>query len=66
MKKSDYRDFFASVKPFIKLSYFLDRNHLSRSTFTLFMKGSEHDYMISLDRLAVLYADVCDTLAKVA
>lgn len=66
MTKNDYRLFFASVKPFIKMSYFLERNGLSRSTFTVFMKGKEHDYMISLDRLAVLYADICNTFANIA
>ena len=66
MTKNDYRLFFAECKPVLRLAYFLKRNGLAPSTFSIFMKGKEFDYMISLDRLQALYADICDTLAKIA
>lgn len=64
--KSEYRSFFAQCKPFLRIAYFLKRNGLAASTFSLFMKGSEFDYMISLDRLHMLYNDICNTVAKIA
>lgn len=66
MTKKEYRSFFANVKSFLRLSYFLKRNGLAASTFSLFMRGDEFDYMISLDRLHLLYVDICDTVAKIA
>jgi len=66
MSKDDYRSFFANVKAFLKMSYFLKRNGLAPSTFTLFMKGSDFDYMISLERLNAIYSDICKTLDKIA
>ena len=66
MTKNDYRQFFANVKPFIKINYFLKRNNLSQSTFSVFMRGEFENYQISLDKLKVLYDDVIQTLENVA
>ncbi len=66
MKKSEYRDFFADVKPFLKINYFLKKEGISSGAFSLFMRGEEHDYCISLDRLERVYDDVVQTLENIA
>lgn len=66
MTKNEYRTFFANVKPFIKLNYFLKRNNLAQSTFSVFMRGEFENYQISIDKLKVLYDDIIQTLDKVA
>ena len=64
--KNDYRLFFANVKPFIKINYFLKRNGIASSTFSVFMRGSHEDYQISIDRLKAIYDDICKTLTNIA
>lgn len=64
MKKSDYRDFFAQCIPFLKMSYFLKREGLNSGTFSLFMRGSSHDYCISIDRLERMYQDIIKTCSE--
>lgn len=66
MTKSDYRSFFANVKPFIKLKYFCDLAGVNTVSLSRFMKGEGWDYEISEEKLHKLYTVVCDTLQKIA
>lgn len=66
MKKSDYRDFFASVKPFVKINYFLKRAGISSGAFSLFMRGESHDYCLSVESFQRIYDDLTDVLGKIA
>ena len=66
MSKNDFRTFFASVKPFIKMSFFLRRAGIAPSTFYMFMQSEHQNYQISEERLKALYDDVCRTLANIA
>lgn len=66
MTKNEFRTFFAGVKPYIKISAFLDQIGIARTTFSLFMRGEAHNYQISLDRLQVLYdaiVNFCENIA---
>lgn len=66
MTKNDYRSFFANVKPFIKLAYFIKRAGIPSSAMSLFMKDEAYNYVLSLERLNGLYADICETLENIA
>ena len=66
MRKEDYRSFFASVKPFLKMAYFIRRADISKSAFSLFMRGPEHNYCLSIETLEKLYADISETVGKIA
>lgn len=66
MSKSDYRSFFANVKPFIKLNYFCKVCGVHPVNLSRFMKGSEWDYEISDEKLQDLYLSICNCLEKIA
>lgn len=62
MTKNYYRMFFASVSHFIKINYFLKKEHISQSNFSLFMKGEDFNRFMSLDKLTVLYDSVINEI----
>lgn len=66
MTKNSYREFFANVKPFLKLNYFCKLSGVSQVSLSRFMKGSEWNYEISEERLHVLYSAIVDCLQKIA
>lgn len=66
MSKNEFRTFFAKCKPFIKMNYFLKRAGITSAAFSLFMRGEEHNYCLSIERLNGLYDDLVQTLEKVA
>ena len=66
MSKSDYRSFFAECKSAIKIVYFLRQIGVSQTAFSLFMRGEEHDYVMSLDTCKRLYDAICEWCENVA
>lgn len=66
MTKNEYRTFFASCKDFLKMRYFLQKVGIASSTFSLFMRGEEMNYIISLDKLHNLYDEVMHAIEKIA
>lgn len=60
--KNSYRKFFANVKQYIKIKYFLDRNNINQSQFSRFMKGQAFDYEMSMNKLELLYTDIMETI----
>lgn len=62
MSKNYYREFFASVSPIIKINYFLKKEHISQSNFSLFMKGEDFNRFMSLEKLSVLYDSVINEI----
>lgn len=66
MTKDSYREFFANVKPILKLNYFCKLSGVSQVSLSRFMKGSEWNYEISEDRLHLLYSCIVDHLQKIA
>lgn len=66
MTKNDYRTFFANVKPFVKLNYFCKIVHISPVNLSRFLKGSDWDYELSLDRCRILYEEICSTFRNIA
>lgn len=58
LSKLDFWEFFQSVKPFIKFSYYLDIIHLSHSSFSKFMKK---DFSaVGLGSLNIVYDLIID------
>ncbi len=64
MKKSDYRDFFAKCKKYIKLSAVCKDIGIPRQNLSAFMQG--YDYALSVDKLHVIYESICNILEKIA
>lgn len=66
MSKNEYRSFFASCKQYLKLSQFCTAAGIDKSRFYVFMRGEEHNYLISLDKLRTMYDLIrmfCDNIA---
>lgn len=66
MTKNDYREFFVQCKPFIRFNYFLRKCRISPVNFSRFLKGNEWNYEISLDKLRILYEEICSTFENIA
>ena len=66
MSKNEYRSFFAECMPFLKLKYFCNQVGLSNATLSMFMRGNQFDYMISLDKLNDLYSAITCKLNEIA
>lgn len=64
MTKNQYREFFADVSSFIKIYYFLKKEHISQSNFSLFMKGEDFNRFMSLDKLSILYNAVINEVSQ--
>lgn len=66
MSKNDYRSFFAECKQYLKLSQFCTAAGIDKSRFYVFMRGEQHNYLISLDKLRTMYnliQQFCDNIA---
>lgn len=66
MSKNEYREFFAKCKPFIKYKYFCKIAGVSPVSLSRFLKGSEWDYEMSLDKCYSLYSAICQALENIA
>lgn len=66
MSKNDYRSFFANVRNVIKIRHFLKIVGIPESTFSLFMRGEEWNYMLSIDRCNTLYDTIMEWCRKIA
>lgn len=53
--KTDYRNYFANIVDYVRMSYFLKQVRIDKGNFSRFMKGSEFDYLISWDKLDSLF-----------
>lgn len=58
MTKNDYRTFFAYCKSYIVFKPFLIECNIPQSNFSRFMKSSEFDYYLSIDKLECLYNSI--------
>lgn len=54
MNKSEYRDLFIKMKPYVKFNSILKEVHVSPGNFTHFLRY-ENDYTISIDKLNLIY-----------
>lgn len=52
--KNYYREFFTSIKGFIKFAPFLDELGINRSAFCRFLKNDNFDYEVSTNKLSDL------------
>ena len=55
MSKNEYREFFAECKPFLKMKYFCELAGVNPVSLSIFMKGQEWDYEMSLQKCNDLY-----------
>lgn len=60
MNKSSYRASLNDIKQYVKLGVFADEVGISRSNLSVFLKGSEYDFMISIEKLDMLYRRISD------
>lgn len=66
MTKDSYREYFANVKRYVKFRPFLIDCDIVSSQFSLFMRGSEYNWTMSIEKLDLLYNHVHGTLEKIA
>ena len=64
MSKSDYKVYFAMMKPKIKFSYFLDLCGIDKSKFSKFMTKNT-DWELSIEKLELLYNCIKSELKNV-
>lgn len=62
MTKGDYRRFFTQIKDFVKFNYFLKKLDINQSCFSKFMKNEYFDYQMSLEKLQLLYNEICESI----
>lgn len=60
MSKDSLRSFFASLKGYICFKPFLDKVEIKGSSFSRFLKGSDHNYEVSLNKLLALKQVILD------
>ncbi len=65
MNKAEYREYFAECKKMLKLNYFLKLCNISNSNFSYFLKSSNYDFMISIEKLEQLEKCIDDELFKI-
>lgn len=56
LTKAEYRTWLCGIKPYVKLKPFVNMVNISASCLSYFMKGSEYDCLLSLDKLSQLYS----------
>lgn len=56
--KSAYRQYFANVKMWLKMNYFLKNSGVDQPNFSRFLRSEEFDYLISLEKLHRLYEEI--------
>lgn len=61
--KNYYRATFDSIKDIVKLCVCADYAGIPRSSMTQFMKGEMFNYMISLDKLEIMYKYIQERLS---
>ncbi len=66
MTKKDYRAFFAQCKVMLKMNYFCKLVGIHPVNFSRFMKDSEYDWCISIEKLNELYDCIIGELEKIA
>lgn len=66
MKKDDYRSFFAKCKQMLKMKYFLNVADISPVSFSRFMKGTDFNWCLSVEKLKTLHDTVISELEKIA
>lgn len=54
--KNYYREFFTSIKSFVKFAPFLDELGIHKSAFSRFLKNDNFDYEITINKLSDLKA----------
>lgn len=54
MSKDSLRLFFANLKGYICFKPFLEKVDIKGSSFSRFLKGSDHNYEVSLNKLLAL------------
>lgn len=65
MSKSSYREYFANVQKYVKMTHFLKIASVQPSNYSWFMKGSAYDHLLSLDKLAALESAVKEVLLEI-
>lgn len=66
MSKDSLRLFFVELKGYICFKPFLELADIKGSSFSRFLKGSDHNYEVSLSKLLLLkqfITDFCDRVA---
>lgn len=62
MKKSEFRDFFAECKQYIKLNRICEEVCIPQQNLSSFMNG--YDYALSIDKLYIIYNHLIDTISE--
>lgn len=65
MTKNDCRTALNSMSCYVKLSVLAKEFGLSKSTLSMFLKGSAYDYMISDEKINAFVTYVTDTLYNI-
>lgn len=65
MSKDSLRLFFAELKGYICFKPFLDKADIKGSSFSRFLKGSEHNYEVSLSKLLLLKQFIIDFCERI-
>lgn len=58
--KTFYREYFASMKGYVKFKPFLKSCNILDSNFSMFMKGSAYDCFMSIDNLEKLKTSISE------
>lgn len=59
MNIDTYRASLNEIKRYVKLGVFADEVGVSRSNLSTFLKGSEYDFLVSFEKLDMLYKHIC-------
>ena len=63
MKKSEFRDFFAKCKPYVKLNRICKEAGIKQQNLSSFMSG--YDYALSIDKLQHIYNILIDKMSEI-
>lgn len=66
MTKSEYREYFAQCKDFIKFNYFLKQCDICQPAFSKFMINDYFDYQVSIEKLDCLYRLIKQSVNNIA
>lgn len=66
MRKDEYRHLFAQCKQFIKFNNVCKAVGVSPSAYYQFMKGSEFNWLLSVEKLELMRLCIINTLEKIA
>lgn len=65
MSKNSYREYFASVRKYVKMKPFLELASITNANFSYFMKGESFNHLISIEKFQCLESLLKDTLQKI-